>query len=154
MTKDETQRDAYAMRSAMLNLEGWIIPTDVNACQFTELLLGGSYGGYIADSNSGFNGKNFGQYCPENGWSRVMFNDIIPKMFIYSNEVANATDEPVPNAVAKVLKVMGIQRVTDCYGPIPYSKVGVNGEITAKYDTQDKACQLAQAAYGYAYLEG
>lgn len=142
VTKDETQRDAYAMRSAMLNLEGWIIPTDVNACQFTELLLGGSYGGYIADSNSGFNGKNFGQYCPENGWSRVMFNDIIPKMFIYSNEVANATDEPVPNAVATVLKVMGIQRVTDCYGPIPYSKVGVNGEITAKYDTQEEVYTL------------
>ena len=29
VTKDETQRDAYAMRSAMLNLEGWVIPTDV-----------------------------------------------------------------------------------------------------------------------------
>ena len=29
VTKDETQRDAYAMRSAMLNLEGWVIPLTV-----------------------------------------------------------------------------------------------------------------------------
>ena len=140
--KDEMQRDAYAMRSAMLNLESWVVPTDVNTNQFTECLLGGSYGGYIVDSNSGFNGKNFGQFCPENGWSRVLYKDIIPKVFIYSNEVANATDEPVPNAVATVLKVIAIQRVTDAYGPIPYSKVGADGEITADFDSQEDVYTL------------
>ncbi len=140
--KDEMQRDAYAMRSAMLNLESWVIPTDVNTNQFTECLLGGSYGGYIVDSNSGFNNKNFGQYCPEDNWSRVLYKDIIPKVFIYSNEVAKATDDPVPNAVASVLKVASIQRVTDAYGPIPYSKVGANGEITADFDSQEEVYNL------------
>ena len=142
VTKDEMQRDAYAMRSAMLNLESWVIPTDVNTNQFTECLLGGSYGGYIVDSNSGFNNKNFGQYCPEDNWSRVLYKDIIPKVFIYSGEVAKATDEPVPNAVAAVLKVASIQRVTDAYGPIPYSKVGANGEITADFDSQEDVYNL------------
>lgn len=142
VTKDETQRDAYAMRSAMLNLEGWVIPTDVNTNQFTECLMGGSYGGYIADSNSGFAGKNFGQFSPENGWSRVMFKDIIPKLFIYSGEVARATDDPIPNAVASIIKVSGIQRVTDCYGPIPYSQVGKDGQITAAYDSQEQVYNL------------
>lgn len=142
VTKDEMQRDAYAMRSAMLNLESWVIPTDVNTNQFTECLLGGSYGGYIVDSNSGFNNKNFGQYCPEDNWSRVLYKDIIPKVFIYSNEVSKATDEPVPNAVAAVLKVASIQRVTDAYGPIPYSKVGANGEITADFDSQEDVYNL------------
>lgn len=142
VTKDEMQRDAYAMRSAMLNLESWVIPTDVNTNQFTECLLGGSWGGYIVDSNSGFNNKNFGQYCPEDNWSRVLYKDIIPKVFIYSNEVANATDEPVPNAVATVLKVASIQRVTDAYGPIPYSKVGADGEITADFDSQEDVYKL------------
>lgn len=142
VTKDETQRDAYAMRSAMLNLEGWVIPTDVNTNQFTECLMGGSYGGYIADSNSGFAGKNFGQFSPENSWSRVMFKDIIPKLFIYSGEVARATDDPIPNAVASIIKVSGIQRVTDCYGPIPYSQVGKDGQITAAYDSQEQVYNL------------
>ena len=142
VTKDETQRDAYAMRSAMLNLEGWVIPTDVNTNQFTECLMGGSYGGYIADSNAGFAGKNFGQFSPENGWSRVMFKDVIPKLFIYCGEVARATDDPIPNAVASIIKVSGIQRVTDCYGPIPYSQVGKDGQITAAYDSQEQVYNL------------
>lgn len=142
VTKDEMQRDAYAMRSAMLNLESWVVPTDVNTNQFTECLLGGSYGGYLVDSNSGFNNKNFGQYCPENGWSRVLYKDVIPKVFIYSGEVAKATDEPVPNAVATILKVASLQRVTDAYGPIPYSKVGADGEITADFDSQEDVYKL------------
>ncbi len=83
VTKDEMQRDAYAMRSAMLNLESWVIPTDVNTNQFTECLLGGSYGGYIVDSNSGFNNKNFGQYCPEDNWSRRLLKN--SRMLIFSS---------------------------------------------------------------------
>lgn len=135
--KEEMERDAYSLRSAMLNLESWVIPVDVNTTQFTECLMGGSYGGYISDSNAGFAGKNFAQYSPENGWARVLFNDIIPKVFIYNSQVKSVTNDPVPRAVADVIKVAGIQRVTDAYGPIPYSKVGVNGEITAAYDSQE-----------------
>lgn len=142
VSREEMQRDAYSLSSAMLNLEGWVIPTDVNTNQFTECLCGGSYGGYIADSNSGFSGKNFAQYSPENGWSRVLFKDIIPKMFIYSNEVDKVTNEAVPRAVAKIIKVAGMHRVTDAYGPIPYSKVGLNGEITAPYDSQEDVYNL------------
>lgn len=138
VSKEEMERDAYSLRSAMLNLESWVIPADVNTTQFTECLMGGSYGGYISDSNAGFAGKNFAQYSPGNDWARVLFNDIIPKVFIYNNQVKNITNDPVPRAVADVIKVAGIQRVTDSYGPIPYSKVGVNGEITAPYDSQEE----------------
>ncbi|MCH4148698.1 MAG: SusD/RagB family nutrient-binding outer membrane lipoprotein [Prevotella sp.] len=142
VTKEEMQRDAYSLSSAMLNLEGWVIPTDVNANQFTECLCGGSYSGYISDSNSGFAGKNFAQFSPENGWDRVLFNDFIPKMFIYTKAVNDATDAVVPRAVAQIIKVAGIHRITDAYGPIPYSKVGQDGKITAPYDSQEAVYNL------------
>ena len=142
VTKDEMQRDAYSLSAALLNLEGWVIPTDVNTNQFTECLNGGSYGGYISDSNAGFAGKNFAQYSPENNWARVLFNSIIPKLFIYSNEVSNVTEDVVPLSVAQIIKVAGIHRVTDAYGPIPYSKVGKDGEITAPYDSQEEVYNL------------
>lgn len=138
VTKEEMQRDAYSLSSAMLNLQGWVIPVDVNANQFTECLGGGSYGGYISDSNAGFAGKNFAQYSPDNGWARVLFNDIIPKMFIYSNEVKNVTTDVVPRAVAQISMVAGLHRITDAYGPIPFSKVGQDGKITAPYDSQEE----------------
>ena len=135
-TYDEMQRDGYLMRASLTGMEGWVIPLDVNTNQFIECLLGGSYGGYFADSNSGFNGKNFAQYSPENHWLRVAFNDVIPAIFIRESELANATKDPVPLAVGKVIKVAALSRVTDIYGPIPYSQVGQDGKLTAPYDSQ------------------
>ena len=93
VTKKETERDAYSLGAAMVNLQSWVVPTDVNTNQFTECLCGGSYGGYLSDSNAGFAGKNFAQYSPENGWSRVLFRDFLPKLFIYFNEVKSATGQ-------------------------------------------------------------
>lgn len=142
VSKEEMQRDAYALSSAMLNLQGWVIPVDVNTNQFTECLCGGSYSGYISDSNAGFAGKNFAQFSPENGWTRVLFNDIIPKMFIYNAEVKNVTTDAIPRAVAQIIMVAGIHRITDAYGPIPYSKVGADGKITAPYDSQEEVYNL------------
>ena len=58
VTAEDMERDGYAMRSFMTTMQSWVIPADVNQCQFTDLLLGGPYGGYIADANSGFNTGN------------------------------------------------------------------------------------------------
>lgn len=137
VTKDQMQRDGYALSSSMTYIQGWVIPVDVNTNQFVECLLGGSYGGYLADSNSGFNGHNFAQYDPAENWNWVPFTDIIPKMFIGINGVKAVTDDPVALAVANVTKVYGMLRVTDIYGPIPYSKVGEDGKISTPYDSQE-----------------
>jgi len=83
VSKKETERDAYSLGAAMINLQSWVVPTDVNTNQFTECLCGGSYGGYLSDSNAGFAGKNFAQYSPENGWSRGFFWELLPKLFFF-----------------------------------------------------------------------
>lgn len=136
VTKDEMQRDAYSMASALVGLEAWVVPSDVNTNQFVECLSGGSYGGYISDSNSGFSGKNFAQYSPEDGWNRVFWKDFTPKLYGYYLQLQSATDDPVPLAVGQIIKVAGMVRITDAYGPMPYSKIGENGEIVAPYDSQ------------------
>ncbi len=48
-------------------------------------------------------------------------------------------DVPVPQAIAKVLRVAIMHRTTDMFGPIPYSKIVVEGEaaaLSAAYDSQ------------------
>ena len=141
-TQEEVERDAYILSSALTGLQSWVVPLDVNTNQFTECLLGGSFGGYLADSNNGFNGRNFATYNPENGWLRVPFNDIIPNIFIRNNKVKVVTDDVVAHAVADIIKVLGISRVTNIYGPIPYSKVGVDGALNAPYDSQEEVYNL------------
>ncbi|MVZ66623.1 SusD/RagB family nutrient-binding outer membrane lipoprotein [Sphingobacterium sp. DK4209] len=137
-TPEEVERDAYVLSSAMIGLQSWVIPLDVNANQFIECLLGGSMGGYLADSNNGFNGKNFATYNPENGWSRVPFNDILPKLFVQTKTIKQVSQDVSVHAVAEIVKAMAASRVTDIYGPIPYSKVGENGALEAPYDSQEQ----------------
>lgn len=138
-TKEQMARDGYSFRSAMQNIQASVIPIQPNTSQFTECLLGGTYGGYLSDSNGGFNGKNFAQYNPEEGWNKVLFVDQISSIMINYNEVKASTLEPVPLAIALVNKVMGMHRIVDAYGPIPYTHVGADKKIVAPYDTQEQA---------------
>ena len=48
------------------------------------------------------------------------------------------TDDPVIHSMATVVKVAAMQRVTDTYGPIPYSKIGVDLELLVPYDSQEQ----------------
>ena len=136
-TDKELERDGYAINATLLSMGDYIVPTDVNTSQFVECLLGGSFGGYLADSNDGFNGKNFSTYNPEEHWLQFTFNNIIPAIFIRSNELKQKTDDPVILAVSDIIKVMALSKVSDIYGPIPYSKVGLDGALTAPYDSQE-----------------
>jgi len=141
-TLEEVSRDAYVLSAALTGLQAWVIPLDVNTNQFVECLLGGSFGGYLADSNNGFNGKNFATYNPENGWARVPFNDVIPNVFIRHANVHSVSEDPVALAVADIIRAMAISRVTDIYGPIPYSKIGLDGALAAPYDSQEEVYDL------------
>jgi hypothetical protein len=134
--------DDYSLGSAMNNLAGCVISPDVNTAQFTECLTGGPYAGYFADSNSGFNESALSRYIPRDDWARVLLKSdrVIP--VLYSNltmvkNVVRATNDSVPLAIATVIKVAAMDRVTDAYGPIPYSQIGADGKITIPYDSQE-----------------
>ena len=135
-TDSQKEYDAYNLRAALVAMQGYVIPTDVNLFQFTDCLLGGSFGGYLSDSNSGFVGKNYATYNPEQHWIKVPFNDIIPKVYTNLLQIKNTTKDFVSLAVSDIVKVAALHRITDIYGHIPYSKIGVDGELDAPYDLQ------------------
>ncbi len=136
-TDEQQESDAYNSQAKLVAMQGYVIPVDVNLNQFTECLLGGSFGGYLADSNSGFVGKNFATYNPEQHWAQVPFNDIIPKVFSNIIALKSIVKNPVLLAVTDIIKVAAMHRITDIYGHIPYSKIGEGGSLTASYDLQE-----------------
>lgn len=135
VTDEEMDRDGYNIISALTTMQNNVIPVDVNACQFTECLLGGPWGGYFADSNSGWSAK-FSTFNAPDNWSKVMFTDLIPKLYPAHTKLKAATEDVIPLSVAKIINLMAMQRITDCYGPIPYSKIGVDGKLEVPYDSQ------------------
>jgi len=137
--------DNYALSSSMYAVFGRVIPDDVNMTQFTDCLLGCSVGGYFADANKGFRTNQIAAFYSNNGWTHVFMeanpNSIIPTVYVnlaiiegYSETSGNM----LPAHIARLVKVAAMSRITDCYGPIPYSKIGFDGSILTPYDSQEE----------------
>lgn len=138
VSKDQMNVDGYAVGAAMKALCSAVISTDVNTAQLTDCLLGGPMGGYYATSNSGF-AYTIDNYNPTDDWTRVLMasDRVIPVLFSNMLEIKSITDNPITLAITEVIKVCALSRVTDTYGPIPYSKIGEDGKIQTPYDSQE-----------------
>lgn len=134
----------YALASSMYNICNGVRSNDQNQYQLVESLMGSVLGGYFADGNGGFT-NSFARYNPANNWSRVLMEanntSIIPTLYTNYSMIegnAEASGSTVALDIAKILKVATMNRITDAYGPIPYSKVGYDGSILTPYDSQEE----------------
>lgn len=103
--------------------------------QVVQGLTGNIFANYEAASNAGFHQTNEYNLVAD-GWTKALFEDayvraISPWMRL------NALREDLPEAAAfgDLLKVAVLHRVTDAYGPIPYTELGT-GAIHVSYDKQ------------------
>lgn len=137
VTDEEMLRDGYAVKSAFINMASSVISPDVNTAQFVELLLGCDLMGYTAPAKDSWN-NTIANYNATDDWSRVLMasDRVIPLLFTNLKQLQVLTDDPIYLAVGDVIKVACMHRVTDTFGPIPYSKIGLDGEISVPYDSQ------------------
>lgn len=143
VTDEEMERDAYSVRAALVGISNGVISPDVNTAQYTECLLGGTMAGYLADANPGFK-NTISNYNPVDGWTNVLMasDKVIPVIYTNYNMIKSVTDDPIILAVADIIKVAAMHRITDAYGPIPYSKIGKDGAINVAYDSQEDVYKL------------
>ncbi|WP_295937053.1 RagB/SusD family nutrient uptake outer membrane protein [uncultured Alistipes sp.] len=136
--QDELEADGYLIGSTLANLAGTVVSTDVNTAQFTDVLLGGPMGGYYSTSG-GFQ-RTIMNFNATDDWTNVfMASDrVIPTLYSNLRTLKKVTDDPIVLAFATINKVAAMHRVTDTYGPIPYSQIGENGQIQVAYDSQEK----------------
>ncbi|MBC8984372.1 SusD/RagB family nutrient-binding outer membrane lipoprotein [Pedobacter sp. N36a] len=92
--------------------------------QLQQNLNADIFSGYFAPTGD-FGGPNNASYALKTGWNlcpfKVGYSGI---MNSWREERKRAAANPQYIAVADILKVEGMYRVTDVYGPIPYTKFG------------------------------
>lgn len=110
---------------------------DPNSYQLQQNLNADVFSGYFMSPTPFNSGQNNLNYAMVNGWNgepfKVLYLDVIKSI---DKLQKNGLDKNYPalGGAAKVIKVVAANRVTDIYGPIPYSKVGTSGDIP--YDKQ------------------
>lgn len=104
--------------------------------QITEMYTGDIFAGYIANTKKfDYTTYHNDHYRLYNNWYDAAFADAYKEVMEPWRSIVNETTESsVDRAMATVVKVLGMSRITDMYGPIPYSKFGT--ALKVPYDSQ------------------
>ena len=139
VTEEEIQRENYKTGANIKGLLSLVVPVEEHIYQFNELLVGGSYAGYVEGTLDGWDNK-FSIFNPTADWLKWPFVNVLSETYPYYRGIVNGTDNAVMLALADVLRVAIMHRVTDTYGPIPYSEVVENRKesLAVGYDTQEE----------------
>jgi len=107
--------------------------------QLQQNLIGDVYSGYMMSPNPFQGNVNNFTYALVDGWNgfpfSLAYNRVMAPIFEVKRRGAQ-TVAPDFWGVALILKVEAMHRVTDIYGPIPYSQYGQGG-TTVGYDDQE-----------------
>lgn len=134
---EDLKGDNYNLGAFFPQLEDIAFPAQENNYQMNENLIGDVYGRYMMTTKSDWNSKTFAVYKASSGWYNYPFNNTMSLVYTAWNEIKKLTGgEGVNFAWAQILRVAAMQRITDMYGPIPYSQVS-SGNLKVKYDSQE-----------------
>jgi hypothetical protein len=135
--QEDMGTDWYLVRSLALNLQDLMMPEQENFSQYVDCLMAGNFSGYVADSNigTGWSGR-YATFNPSDAWTKIPFNDFYAKFYPDYFNLKNQSDDELFLALAELYRIAVMLRVTDTYGPIPYSKVGAGNAIKSPYDSQ------------------
>lgn len=113
---------------------------DPNSYQVQQNLMGDVYGGYLMSANPFNSGQNNMNYALVSSWNtepfKVLYLDVLSPIDKLEKAEVKATYPALWGSILAV-KVLATSRVTDIYGPIPYSIVGKNTDTNIPYDSQE-----------------
>ncbi len=136
MTYDNLKTGAFfsqMQRNVVLFKDGQNSDSDY---QVAQGLTADIYSGYLAPTGSWYGGVHNGSYYFITNWLettfRSGFSGVMPAWQAITRE-AEAQGLPEIAALATLVKVQGMHRLADAYGPLPYINYG-SGTLANNYD--------------------
>lgn len=128
------------LKSATMAIYNFSGGGDPNSFQLQQNLNADCFSGYMASATPFNGGRNNLSYFMMTGWNGEAFKvGYLSVMGQLSKLRASniPADFPAVWAVAQIVQVTAMSRVTDIYGPIPYSKAG-SSKTSIEYDSQQE----------------
>lgn len=150
-TDDDLEKDNLTVGSFFQQMVLRLVPFTASGQQDDSYASTGSYqhfqglcsdwySGYVGPTGTWANGNHNGNYYFTGTWGNSMYNQNYTQIMTpWATIVKNATKNNMPEvaALATVVKVYGMHRVTDQYGPIPYVDY-VSGSTENKFNSQEE----------------
>ena len=137
MTKEQLRGDNYNIASSFPKVTGLIIPANSSGFfQHIESLTGEVWARYMMTNPAKFNNNFSGYRYMHDGWVNIPFNiltDFYPEFRAIKEKTGG---KGVNYAWAQIIRVSLMHRMTDMFGPIPYTKIE-GGNLQVPYDSQE-----------------
>lgn len=135
VNQDQMQANNYIVGTKIVALQSLVVPVQEHQYQFQESLMGSPYAGYMGSTVDTWQAR-WETFNPSGDWRRTTFTDVMTNLYAPYRGILSGTDDEVATAFANLFRVAVMHRLTDAYGPIPYSDVLRTEKVTVKYDSQ------------------
>lgn len=106
-----------------------------NDYQMIDQMIGYEYGRMTAAANAWGSDAYYGTYNPPIGWIGNTFDTTMPKVYTSFFQIRNISGtEGLVYNWANLIRVFATMRVSDCYGPTPFSLIGNGNSYQVAYD--------------------
>lgn len=141
-TDDMLDGDNFRIGAFFPQMQMLVHPTTPNHFQVSQNLTGDVYSGYMAGIGE-WNGGHNGTTCDFSidDWLDIPFRKVFAGIIsadlsIKKNMETDDISNPVI-AFSTILKVAGVHRMADMFGPLPYSKIAEGGSLEIEYDSEE-----------------
>ena len=133
-TPQDMLGDNAATGSLIRSMFPALVQGQQNNSQMLDQMIGSEYGGEITCIATWKNGGNYYTYNPRIGWYGNMFDTTMPQIYTGFFQIRDLSEgRGLAYQWAQILRVAASVRISDCYGPIPYSKI-TGSAFTVAYD--------------------
>lgn len=136
VTAKQMEVKNYRTGTKVTNLQNLVIPVEEHIYQFNESLSGGPFAGYIGSTVNTWLYR-FETFNESADWRKWPFANVMTEMYAPYRAIIKETDDELSIAFANLFRVAIMHRVTDSYGPVPYSDAVSNEGVFVKYDSQE-----------------
>lgn len=140
-TPEDMLGDNAAVGSLLRDMFPTLVQGQQNNSQHIDQMIGSEYGGATACIATWGNNGNFYTYNPRPNWSSIPFTSMMPQIYTGFFQIRKLSQEKgLAYQWAQILRIAASLKISDCYGPIPYSKV-TGSAYTVQYDPMDTLYQ-------------
>ena len=105
--------------------------------QLIQNLNADLYSGYLAVPTPFAGNNNNSLYYMVDGWNSCNLNYYLLHVMKPTTTILNTNSSSDYRAIAKILKVAGMSKAVDTYGPIPYTQA-MQGGLSVAYDSEER----------------
>lgn len=134
-TPGQMEGDFASTASLIGNMIPVLAQGQENNFQMLDQMIGCEFGRMTSAKNQWGTGAYYATYNPPIGWIGNMFDTTMPQIytpFFMIRDISNG--EGLTYHWANLLRVFATLRISDCYGPTPFSLIGGGSSYKVAYD--------------------